>query len=45
MPGTGPLPPSKLDGAPKFAEECPQWMEGNYPDKFGYYASSVMGEL
>lgn len=35
----------KLDGAPKFAEERPQWMEGNYPDEFGYYASSVMGEL
>ena len=35
----------KLDGAPKFAEEHPQWMEGNYPDEFGYYASSVMGKL
>ena len=35
----------KLDGAPKFAEERPQWMEGNYPDEFGYYASLVMGEL
>ena len=36
---------NKLDGAPKFAEEHPQWMEGNYPDEFGCYASSVMGEL
>jgi hypothetical protein len=34
----------KLDGAPKFAEERPQWMEGNYPDEFGYYASTVMGK-
>ena len=36
---------NKLDGALKFAEERPQWMEGNYLDEFGYYASLVMGEL